>query len=143
MRNSEIPHSSPEKNDAYYLKRRVGALLGVINDQFTSMIEFCLTLPLGGHDLMEQLLRKLAILHTKNSFDSALFKNSYTPPANKMTAKDALEIPVIASINCISEGAWIDYAKDVEKVGADALELNLFILPAASSGRIAPPDHGA
>jgi len=45
-------------------------------------------------------------------------------------AKRALSIPVIASLNCVSEGSWFDYARDVEKVGADALELNLFVLPA-------------
>ena len=48
---------------------------------------------------MEQLLRKVAILHTKSSFDSALFKNSYTPPANKMTAKEALEFVINIHIN--------------------------------------------
>ena len=38
-------------------------------------------------------------------------------------------IPVIASINCISNGDWIDFAKQIESAGADALELNTFILP--------------
>lgn len=44
-------------------------------------------------------------------------------------SKERVKIPVIASINCISAGAWLRYAQDFEKVGADALELNLFILP--------------
>ena len=40
-----------------------------------------------------------------------------------------LSIPVIASINCTTDGKWIEYAKMFEKVGADALELNVFIQP--------------
>src|SRR6056297_3863781 len=45
-------------------------------------------------------------------------------------AKQNLSIPVIASVNCISDGNWIEYAERFEKVGADALELNVFIIPA-------------
>lgn len=45
-------------------------------------------------------------------------------------AKKQVSIPVIASINCISVGAWIDYATRFEKVGADGIEFNMFLLPA-------------
>jgi len=44
-------------------------------------------------------------------------------------AKKELSIPVIASINCSSNGDWISYAKRIEDAGADALELNIFFLP--------------
>ena len=44
-------------------------------------------------------------------------------------AKSALSIPVIASINCVSTGQWTDYSERFESIGADALELNMFILP--------------
>jgi len=44
-------------------------------------------------------------------------------------SKKAVDIPVIASINCISSHEWIDFAKKIEDAGADAIELNLFILP--------------
>jgi len=40
-------------------------------------------------------------------------------------AKKELEIPIIASINCITEKGWISYAKMMEEAGADALEVNL------------------
>ena len=43
-------------------------------------------------------------------------------------AKAAVDIPVIASINCFSADEWIDFARQIEKAGADALELNLFVL---------------
>lgn len=44
-------------------------------------------------------------------------------------AKAKLDIPVIASISCLKDGEWIGYASELEKAGADALELNAFILP--------------
>jgi dihydroorotate dehydrogenase (fumarate) len=43
-------------------------------------------------------------------------------------AKKAVKIPVIASINCVSSQKWTYFAKEIEKAGADALELNLFFL---------------
>jgi dihydroorotate dehydrogenase (fumarate) len=44
-------------------------------------------------------------------------------------AKQAVDIPVIASINCITSDYWTYYPEMVEKAGADAIELNIFILP--------------
>lgn len=44
-------------------------------------------------------------------------------------AKAYLGIPVIASINCLADGEWVDFAKELEQAGADALELNIFALP--------------
>ncbi len=44
-------------------------------------------------------------------------------------AKKSVDIPIIASINCISDNEWISYAKKFEEAGADALELNIAILP--------------
>jgi dihydroorotate dehydrogenase (fumarate) len=44
-------------------------------------------------------------------------------------AKSALSIPVIASINCKSSWEWSFFAKKLEEAGADAIELNMFVLP--------------
>ena len=44
-------------------------------------------------------------------------------------AKAAVNIPVIASINCVSSVEWVTFASKIEEAGADALELNVFILP--------------
>jgi len=43
--------------------------------------------------------------------------------------KNAVEIPIIGSLNGVSTGGWIDYAQKIEDAGADALELNLYYLP--------------
>jgi dihydroorotate dehydrogenase (fumarate) len=44
-------------------------------------------------------------------------------------AKENVSIPVIASINCVCNYEWSFFAKKIEEAGADALEVNLFILP--------------
>ncbi|MBC8146811.1 MAG: dihydroorotate dehydrogenase-like protein [Bacteroidetes bacterium] len=44
-------------------------------------------------------------------------------------AKAAVDIPIIASINCVSAGEWMSMAKLMQDAGADALELNIAILP--------------
>lgn len=43
-------------------------------------------------------------------------------------AKEAVNIPIIASLNGKSAGGWIEYAKKMEQAGADALELNIYRL---------------
>lgn len=43
--------------------------------------------------------------------------------------KQAVQIPVIGSLNGVSAGGWTSYAKRIESAGADALELNLYYLP--------------
>jgi dihydroorotate dehydrogenase (fumarate) len=46
-------------------------------------------------------------------------------------AKDAVDIPIIASLNGKSMGGWVEYAKRMEEAGADALELNIYLLATA------------
>ena len=44
-------------------------------------------------------------------------------------AKEAVDIPIIGSLNGISTGGWTSYAKEIEQAGADALELNIYYIP--------------
>ena len=44
-------------------------------------------------------------------------------------AKKATRIPIIASLNGSSVGGWTEYAKQIQKAGADALELNIYYIP--------------
>lgn len=44
-------------------------------------------------------------------------------------AKQAVKIPIIASLNGVSTGGWIDHARLMEQAGADALELNVYFIP--------------
>ena len=43
-------------------------------------------------------------------------------------SKELCTIPIIASINCYKADAWIDFARQIELAGADALELNVFFM---------------
>lgn len=42
--------------------------------------------------------------------------------------KQSVEIPVIGSLNGVSPGGWMDYARKIEEAGADALELNVYFV---------------
>jgi dihydroorotate dehydrogenase (fumarate) len=44
-------------------------------------------------------------------------------------AKDMVDIPIIASLNGSTVGGWVNYAKEIELAGADALELNVYYVP--------------
>lgn len=44
-------------------------------------------------------------------------------------AKETIDIPVFASINCFSNGGWVSFAGELENAGADAIELNIGIFP--------------
>ncbi|NPV50063.1 MAG: dihydroorotate dehydrogenase-like protein [Candidatus Methanofastidiosum sp.] len=43
--------------------------------------------------------------------------------------KSDSEIPIIGSLNGVSDGGWIKYAEKIEESGADALELNIYYIP--------------
>jgi len=99
------------------------------------------------------------IIHESLELDQFLFNgteisaeiNSFYPQSGKYTLKadayietlarikEAVNIPVIGSLNGVSTGGWIKYARKIEAAGADALELNLYFLPtdpALTSSRI-------
>ncbi|MGD0104479.1 MAG: dihydroorotate dehydrogenase-like protein [Rhodopila sp.] len=66
---------------------------------------------------------------------------SYFPPADNVAAgphrylelirraRERLDIPVIASLNGVTEHGWTEYARLIEQAGASALELNTFFVP--------------
>jgi len=55
-----------------------------------------------------------------------LAPEAYIEAVNK--TKQAVKIPIIGSLNGVSTGGWIKYARKIEEAGADALELNLYYL---------------
>ncbi|MEN6455146.1 MAG: dihydroorotate dehydrogenase-like protein [Prolixibacteraceae bacterium] len=48
---------------------------------------------------------------------------------NVKRLKNKIKIPLIGSLNALYELTWIDYAKELEQAGVDALEINLFAVP--------------
>lgn len=45
-------------------------------------------------------------------------------------AKESVRIPIIASLNGVSKGGWLQYAQLIEEAGADAIELNIYSIAA-------------
>lgn len=92
----------------------------------------------------EQLRQEMHELHHHTTAGTESFAESlsYFPEADEyhlgpdgylkhiQKAKKAVKIPVIASLNGCSAGGWIDFAKQIEQAGADALELNIYRVPA-------------
>jgi dihydroorotate dehydrogenase (fumarate) len=48
---------------------------------------------------------------------------------NVKTLKNNVKVPVIGSLNALYELTWVDYARELEQTGVDALEINLFAVP--------------
>ncbi len=48
---------------------------------------------------------------------------------NLKKAKEALSIPLFASLNCVYKETWVEYAKEIEKTGVDGIELNFYSAP--------------
>jgi dihydroorotate dehydrogenase (fumarate) len=44
-------------------------------------------------------------------------------------AKETVAVPVIGSLNGVTPGGWVEYARKIEQAGASALELNVYFLP--------------
>ncbi len=76
----------------------------------------------GGAESFAESLSYLPDMHNYN-----IGPDAYLEHLRK--AKMSVDIPIIASLNGISLGGWIEYGKLMEQAGADGLELNLYDLP--------------
>src|SRR5512145_2980733 len=95
-----------------------------------------------GHGAGAVVLRSLFEEQLSRGSESSPEARTYFPPQRVgpheylslvERAKKALEIPVIASLNCCAPGSWTQYARDIEQAGADALEVNLYAVEANPS----------
>lgn len=68
-----------------------------------------------------------ALDYIRAEIDMQLGPREYIETINKV--KKAVSLPVIASINCYSSKWWTSYAQQIEAAGADALELNIYVMP--------------
>lgn len=121
LRNPIIIGSSgltinPERNKEY---EKAGAGAIVLKSLFEEQIEMQSdTLMLNEYyPEAEDYIRTYAKMHQINNYLEIIQKT-----------KALCSIPIIASINCYKADSWIDFAKQIELAGADALELNVFSL---------------
>lgn len=68
-----------------------------------------------------------ALTYFPNVGKYSLSPDNYVEHVSRV--KRAVNIPVIGSLNGVSTGGWIRYAREIQEAGADALELNLYFLP--------------
>ncbi|HIK44587.1 MAG TPA: dihydroorotate dehydrogenase-like protein [Leptolyngbyaceae cyanobacterium M65_K2018_010] len=96
------------------------------------------------HSLFEEQIRRERLEihhHTEFGTDSFAEALTYFPEPDTFhvgtaayldhihQAKTLVDIPIIASLNGATLGGWIDYARQVQEAGADAIELNIYWIP--------------
>ena len=127
LKNPIIVSSSPFTRDIEGIRRvgaaRPGAM--ILHSLFEEEIDF----------------QSLALDHHLNyGAESFAEATSYFPELDDYGAgpeqyldlirsgKDSVDIPIIASLNGTTPGGWVEYARQIEAAGADALELNVYYL---------------
>jgi dihydroorotate dehydrogenase (fumarate) len=128
LRTPLVPSASPLSEDISNIKRMedAGASAVVLYSLFEEQIES------ERHELFRNL-----DYYTNSFAEAATFfpepSEFHLGPEGYLNhirqAKEAVNIPVIASLNGTSPGGWIDYARLIEQAGADALELNIYYIP--------------
>jgi dihydroorotate dehydrogenase (fumarate) len=129
LANPLVPSASPLSRDVDSARRLedAGASALVMYSLFEEKIE-------AEEQQMERFFYQQAIGHGEaDSFhpvpDNILtYQEQYLEQVQKL--KGALAIPVIASLNGTSLGGWVEYGRQLQQAGADALELNIYHLAA-------------
>lgn len=128
LKNPIMPGASPLSDDLDHVRRLedAGAAAIVMHSLFEEQI------------LMEQQAREH---HLEAHMDASPEALSFLPTSDDFEkscddylrqiegAKAAVGIPIIGSLNGITPGGWVSYARLIEEAGADALELNYYDLP--------------
>lgn len=129
LKNPLVPSSSPLMRHLDKLRRMedAGAAAIVLHSLFEEQI------------ISESQKLDFILSYGVDSFPEAL---SYFPDIRSYNlgpdgylehirrAKAAVAIPIIASLNGFSRGGWIEYARQMQQAGADALELNMYYIAA-------------
>jgi dihydroorotate dehydrogenase (fumarate) len=132
LKNPIVPSASPLSASLDSVKRMedAGAAAITLHSLFEEQVQF----------EAEALTHFLE--HGTDQFAEAL---TYFPPMQEYRrqpdeyvehirkCKEAVDIPVIASLNGVSTGGWTGYAKRFEEAGADAVELNVYFIPTSYS----------
>ncbi len=142
LKNPIIPSAGPLSEEISNIKMMedAGAAAVVLYSLFEEQIE---------HESLE--LNYFTTIHNESYAEATTYFSEpfgfKTGPEEYLEhirkAKSAVDIPIIASLNGKSLGGWIDYAKKIEAAGANALELNIYLLATDNSkdGRIVEKEY--
>ena len=128
LKNPLVPSSSPLTRELSKLKQMedAGAAAVVLYSLFEEQVT------LESHTLDHYLTQGVESFAEALTYfpEAAEYHSSPTEYLEHIRrAKASLDIPIIASLNGVSTGGWIGYAREIEQAGADALELNVYYLP--------------
>jgi len=128
LKSPIVPSASPLSEDLDNIKRMedAGASAVVLHSLFEEQ------LALERLELHERTIQGTDFYQEAQSYfpepeEYHLGPEEYLEHIRK--SKEAVEIPIIASLNGSSLGGWVDYAKQIQQAGADALELNIYNIP--------------
>lgn len=129
LKNPVVPSSSPLSREVDTVKRMedAGASAIVLWSLFEEQLQFesqelSHFLDYGTESFGE------ALSYFPEAEDYNIGPDGYLEHIQKL--KQSVDIPVIGSLNGVSTGGWIDYAKKLEEAGCDAMELNVYYIPA-------------
>lgn len=131
LNNPVVPSASPLSRDLGDIKRMEDAGAGAV--VLYSLFEEQIGLE---EDELEHVLNRGAqsLADASGYFPSQLeytrSPDDYVDHVRK--AKEAVDIPIIVSMNGISKGGWLNYSKMIAEAGADGLELNIYFIPTTS-----------
>ncbi len=128
LRTPLVPSASPLSDELDNIKRMEdeGASAVVLHSLFEEQMK------------SEQEALQYQLMYGTDSFPESL--TFFPKPSEFVTgpeeylrnirkAKEAVRIPIIASLNGAALGGWIDYARNIQQAGADAVELNVYSIP--------------
>jgi dihydroorotate dehydrogenase (fumarate) len=135
LKNPVVPAASPLSKDIGNIKKMedAGAAAVVLHSLFEEQLTHE-ALELHYHTTIHNESFAEALTYFPEPYEYRLGPEEYLDHISK--AKEAVEIPIIASLNGSTPGGWTEYSKKMEQAGADALELNIYMLatnPARSS----------
>jgi dihydroorotate dehydrogenase (fumarate) len=128
LRNPVVPSASPLSASLDSIKRmeEAGAAAITLHSLFEEQIEF--DAEALGHFLERGTESFAEALTYFPAFDEYRREpDDYVEHIRQ--CKQAVDIPIIASLNGVSPGGWTGYAKKFEEAGADAVELNVYYIP--------------
>ncbi|MDP8246451.1 MAG: dihydroorotate dehydrogenase-like protein [Candidatus Hinthialibacter antarcticus] len=128
LKNPIVPSSSPLSREIDTVKRMedAGASAIVLWSLFEEQLQFesqelSHFLDYGTESFGE------ALSYFPEAEDYNVGPDGYLEHIQKL--KQTVDIPIIGSLNGVSTGGWIDYAKKLEEAGCDAMELNVYYIP--------------
>lgn len=129
LKSPIVPSAGPLSSELSNLKHMEDAGAGavVLYSLFEEQIEHE-ELELNYHTSVPAESYAEATSYLPDAFEFRRGPEEYLEHIRK--AKDAINIPLIASLNGKSIGGWVDYSKQIEAAGADALELNIYFIAA-------------